>query len=75
MADFYEIDFLKGIVILVKVDEIYNILKYLEYLEISEKFLSTLLPMFLSSCFLFRMHVRGTYFRVWCCNIDDTGAR
>ena len=27
MADFYEMDFTKGIVILVKVDEMYNILK------------------------------------------------
>ena len=27
MADFYEMDFMKGIVILVKVDEMYNILK------------------------------------------------
>ena len=27
MADFYEIDFMKGIVVLVKVDEMYNILK------------------------------------------------
>ena len=27
MTDFYEIDFMKGIVILVKVDEMYNILK------------------------------------------------
>ena len=26
MADFYEMDFMKGIVILVKVDEMYNIL-------------------------------------------------
>ena len=29
MADFYEMDFMKGIVILVKVDEMYNILKSL----------------------------------------------
>ena len=27
MADFYEMDFMKGIVILVKVDEMYNTLK------------------------------------------------
>ena len=27
MTDFYEMDFMKGIVILVKVDEMYNILK------------------------------------------------
>ena len=27
MADFYEMDFMKGILILVKVDEMYNILK------------------------------------------------
>ena len=27
MVDFYEMDFMKGIVILVKVDEMYNILK------------------------------------------------
>ena len=27
MADFYEMDYMKGIVILVKVDEMYNILK------------------------------------------------
>ena len=29
MADFYEMDFMKGIVILVKVDEMYEILKSL----------------------------------------------
>ena len=27
MADFYEMDYMKGIVIFVKVDEMYNILK------------------------------------------------
>ena len=27
MVDFYEMDFLKGVVVLVKVDEMYNILK------------------------------------------------
>ena len=27
MVDFYEMDFMKGIIILVKVDEMYNILK------------------------------------------------
>ena len=37
MADFYEMDFMKGIVILVKVDEMYNILKSASHCVLIER--------------------------------------
>ena len=37
MADFYEMDFIKGIAILVKVDEMYNILKSAIYCLLVER--------------------------------------
>ena len=38
MTDFYEMDFMKGIVILVKVDEMYNILKFANNCLLAEFF-------------------------------------
>ena len=40
----------------------------------AEKFQSTLLPMFIFSCYLIYNACRGTE-RIWYCNADDNGAR
>ena len=37
MANFYEIDFMKGIVILLKVDDMYNLLKSTSYCLLIER--------------------------------------
>ena len=37
MVDFYEIDFMKGVVILVKVDEMWNILKSVSHCLLVER--------------------------------------
>ena len=88
MADFYEMDFMKGIVILVKVDEMYNILKSASDCLLVQKWdrdgwsnifaedmpIRLLCPSFNKGQTSSRKRhsCRG---RNWYCNIDDTEIR
>ena len=84
MAHFYERDFMKGIVILVKVDEMYNILKSAKPLFIGRemswnewsKFCRTFVecPSFNKGQTLSRKRYSCRE-RSWYCNIDDTEIR
>ena len=90
MADFYEIDFMKGIVILVKADEMYNMLKSASQCLLVERWrLNWMIKVFAGVCPWMSIRLLRPSFnkgrhnlvretaaeRGWYCNLDDTGVR
>ena len=89
MADFYEMDFMKGAT-LVKVDEMYNILKSTNHCLLVERWRwNWMIKVFARVClWMSRRLLRPSFIkgqastrirysrreRVWYCNINDTGA-
>ena len=91
MVNPYKMDFMKGNVILVKVDEMYSILEYASESLFSKRWRwNQMIKFFAGVCpWMFIRLLRPSFIkaqassckryscreRVWYCNIDDTGAR